>query len=200
MPYVTRRARALRMRPQHQALYCEVADDGAPQAVGAGARNAALWRSVDSHGLWMARQVADRLSLHSGPRGTTAAVSFALGPPGQPPFRLDRHSQRGCTILVITGQLDLRSASQLTGSIDNIAATPNLRLVMDLAGVALWDSSGLAALITSQQRISSHPPAKMILAGLPGHLIQHLRDTGLAGRFVLADIIADAIRELSPPR
>ncbi len=70
---------------------------------------------------------------------------------------------------------------------------PGLRLILDLSGLAGWDSSGLAALITAQQRISASPPARMVLAGLPAHLAKHLHEAGLADRFTLADTPAVAV-------
>jgi anti-sigma regulatory factor (Ser/Thr protein kinase) len=62
-------------------LRCEVADDGPPHADGAAAAASAQWNIEPGHGLWVVRQVADRTSLHVGPSGTVAAVSFTLGPP-----------------------------------------------------------------------------------------------------------------------
>ena len=53
------------------------------------APDAAQWRTEPGHGLSLVRQVADQASLRSGPSGTLATISFALGPPG-PPFRLDQ--------------------------------------------------------------------------------------------------------------
>jgi hypothetical protein len=38
------------------------------------------WPALDGHGLWLVRQVADRLELLSSPRGTRALVSFTLPP------------------------------------------------------------------------------------------------------------------------
>lgn len=203
----------LRVWKHHQALLCEVTDEGTPQAAGSGtgpktapgaateSGGAALWRSEPGHGLWMVRQMADQTSLHSGPHGTTAAVFFTLGPPDPvPPFHLTQRSQRGCTVMALTGQLDLSSAGQLTDAVDDlIATTPTPRLVLDLADLAFWDSSGLAALLTAQQRINVRPAAQMTLAGLPGPLLQRLHDTGLASRFTLADTTDDAIREIIPP-
>jgi hypothetical protein len=66
-----------------------VTDDGAPHAARAGAgpetqaipQEGALWASEKGHGLWVARQVADHVSLQSGPGGTIATASFTL-PPG----------------------------------------------------------------------------------------------------------------------
>ncbi len=78
----------LRLRQDGQALHCQVSDDGAPQAASTGpdadpgSRDAARWHSERGHGLWLVRQVADQFSLHCGPGGTVATVSFTLPPPG----------------------------------------------------------------------------------------------------------------------
>jgi anti-sigma regulatory factor (Ser/Thr protein kinase) len=82
------------------ALACQVTDDGTPAPVRAGTAaeattaspGDALWASEKGHGLWMVRQIADHLSLQSGPGGTTATASFTLPPPGQqqPPPRSHR--------------------------------------------------------------------------------------------------------------
>ena len=182
----------LRVWKSDQALLCEVSDDGTPPAGNddgnpATATGAAPWRTEPGHGLSLVRQVADQAGLTSGPDGTLATISFALGPPG-PPFRLDERHLDGSTVLALTGPLDLDSAARLTDAIAGLLARPQgLKLILDLSGLTGWDSAGLAALITAQQRISARPPARMVLAGLPGHLAQHLRDNGLASRFTMAD-------------
>ncbi len=194
----------LRLWVTQDAVRCEVTDDGPPKATDsadAGPRDAALWTVEPGHGLWLTRQVADQASWRSGPSSTVAAVSFRLGPPGQlTPFRLAQRFQDGCAIVTVTGQLDLDSAGQFAAVAgDLIAATPGLRLILDLSGLTLWDSSGLSALITAQRRISRDPAARMVLAGLPGHLIQRLHEAGVATRFTLADTNADAVMMAVPP-
>jgi anti-anti-sigma factor len=195
----------LRLWVAGDAVRCEVADDGAPKAAdGAdvGSRDAALWPVEPGHGLWLTRQVADQASWYSGPTGTVAAVSFRLGPQGQlTPLRLAQRFEYGCVIVAVTGQLDLGSAGQFAAVAgDLIATTPGLRLVLDLSGLTLWDSSGLTALITAQRRISRNPAARMVLAGLPGHLVQRLNEAGVASRFTLAGTIADAVKLAVLPR
>jgi anti-anti-sigma factor len=193
----------LRVWKSDRSLLCEISDDGIPQPTGTG--DAAEWRTEPGHGLSLVRQVADQASLHSGPCGTLATISFALDGPG-PPFRLDQRHPDGCTILAVTGPLDLASAAELTAAIASLLApapadppVSGLRLVLDLSGLSGWDSAGLAALITAQQRINAAPPARMVLAGLPAHLAKHLREASLAGRFTLADTPAAAVRTLTPP-
>jgi anti-sigma regulatory factor (Ser/Thr protein kinase) len=56
------------------------APGGAQTGIGTGA--AAWWPAEHGHGLWLIRQVADQTTVHSGPAGTVATVSFML--PGRP--------------------------------------------------------------------------------------------------------------------
>jgi anti-anti-sigma factor len=186
----------LRLWVTEDTVRCEVTDDGPPKTADgtdAGPPDAALWPAEPGHALWLIRQIADQASWDSGPSGTAAAVSFRLGPPA--PFRLARQFQDGCAILAVAGQLDLGSAGQFADVAgDLIAATPGLRLVLDLSALTMWDSSGLTALITVQRQISRDPAARMVLSGLPGHLIQRLSEADVASRFTLAGTTADAVR------
>jgi anti-anti-sigma factor len=163
---------------------------------------AALWQVEPGHGLWLVRRVADQASVQSGPSGTVAAVSFRLDGLGMPaPFGLAQRADGGCIILAVTGQLDLGSAGEFGGAVDElIAGAPGVRLVLDLTLLSGWDSSGLAALITAQHRVNHDHHAQMVLAGLPGPLVHRLREAGLDGRFTLADNTAAAVDVLTPPR
>lgn len=90
----------LRIWSQPDELRCEIADDG-PAARGSGAGHekprgdlepvpdldpdpdsdsdsANPWPYVNGHGLWVARKVADRMHVRSGPDGTRATVVFTL--------------------------------------------------------------------------------------------------------------------------
>src|SRR5580704_1068374 len=194
----------LRVWRSEAALRCEITDDGQPQtpqtqqtphqdAATAPEAKAPEWRTEPGHGLSLVRQVADQTSLHSGHDGTLVAISFALAPPG-PPFRLDRREKDGCTILTVTGPLDLASAAQLTRAIEDAI---NGKLILDLKDLTCWDSVGLAALITAQHQVSATPNARMILAGLPAHLEQHLGQAGLKDRFTLADSQTQAAKTIS---
>jgi anti-anti-sigma factor len=179
---------------------CEVTDDGV-DGTGEESAEAAVWHVEPGHGLWLVRRIADGASVQSDPSGTVAAVSFRLSAPGSPAsFRLDRRAEGGCTILTVTGQLDLGSSDEFGGAAgDLIAATPGLRLILDCTELAWWDSSGLAALITAQELISRDRSARMVVAGLPGPLAERLDESGLAGLFTLADSTAAAVAALTSP-
>src|ERR1700759_3186559 len=102
----------LRLWTVSDGVRCEVIDGGADgDPAGAEAADAALWHVEPGHGLWLGRGGGGGGSVQSGPSGTGAAVSFRLGTPGPPaPFRLDRRTEGGCTMLAVTGQLDLGSS------------------------------------------------------------------------------------------
>ncbi len=202
----------LRVWQTGDALRCEVTDGGAAQETDGGAAgdtatrgtadtDAPLWPIERGHGLWLVRQVADQASLDVGPLGTAAIVSFTLGAPGAlAPFRLTQRTQDRCTVVTVTGQLDLGSAGQFATAVgDLITASQGLYLILDLAGLTSWDSSGLAALLTAQQWISADPAARMILAAMPGHLAKRLHDAGLARRFTLAADTGAALSMFMPP-
>ena len=78
----------LRVWQLAETLRCQV-DDSGPPAGGAPAGPGAdpprhpptltdPWPQLPGHGLWVARQVADRMEVLSGPHGTRATVAFTV--------------------------------------------------------------------------------------------------------------------------
>jgi anti-anti-sigma factor len=137
--------------------------------------------------------------LQAARRPTRSPRGFAL-PVSRPSFHLAQHTRDGCTVLELAGDLDQRSAPELTVAVHAlIAASPALRLVLDLTALTSWDSSGVAALITARQRISGNPAAAMILAGVSDQFKQRLRAIGRTSQFTLADTTGQALRQIMPP-
>ena len=64
----------LRLWAAHDAVRCEITDEGAPGE--ADAADAARWLAEPGHGLWLVRRIADSASVQSGASGTVAAVIF----------------------------------------------------------------------------------------------------------------------------
>ena len=60
------------------------------------------------------------------------------------------------TTLVIRGSLDINSAPQLAEEIDKLVANKVKRVTVDLAGLDLIDSSGVAALVKLYKGIRGH--------------------------------------------
>src|ERR1700746_2387135 len=61
----------LRLWGAHDAVRCEITDEGAPGE--ADAADAARWQAEPGHGLWLVRRIADSASVQSGASGTVAA-------------------------------------------------------------------------------------------------------------------------------
>jgi anti-sigma regulatory factor (Ser/Thr protein kinase) len=64
----------LRLWAAHDAVRCEITDEGAPGE--ADAADPARWQAEPGHGLWLVRRIADSASVQSGASGTVAAVIF----------------------------------------------------------------------------------------------------------------------------
>lgn len=61
------------------------------------------------------------------------------------PFDVERNNSE--TRLIVRGSLDINSAPALSEEIDSIIQTKPTRVVADLSGLDLIDSSGVAALV-----------------------------------------------------
>jgi len=70
------------------------------------------------------------------------------------PFDITRTDHE--TSLVIRGSLDINSAPQLAEEIDKLVASKVKRVSVDLAGLDLIDSSGVAALVKLYKGIRGH--------------------------------------------
>lgn len=173
-------------------LHCQVSDDGAPRRPRNAAKKGAVaesaaenvaseWAYRHGHGLWMVPQVTDDLSLRSGPAGTIATVTFALPAPGAGhPLRITQHTGDGRTVLEVAGDLDQRTAADLSAAVDAlITANPALHLVLDLTALTSLDAGGIAALVTAQRCINRQPTGTLTVTGAPSQLKQRLHATGL---------------------
>lgn len=58
------------------------------------------------------------------------------------------------TVVYLTGELDMATAPELTGVLDPLIAHGPREVVLDFSGLSFIDSSGIATLVDSQQRLS----------------------------------------------
>jgi len=65
------------------------------------------------------------------------------------------HSTESIT-LAVRGSLDINTAPQLSEEIDRIAATKPALVIVDMSGLDLIDSSGVAALVKLYKAVRSH--------------------------------------------
>lgn len=68
------------------------------------------------------------------------------------PLSISAVTQQGATVVVPTGEIDLGGSPMLRAELKK-HIVPNVKLVVDLAGVPYMDSSGLATLVEALQRI-----------------------------------------------
>jgi anti-anti-sigma factor len=61
----------------------------------------------------------------------------------------------GCTVVTVTGQLDIDTAQQFRDGLEPVLAQPQPRIVMNLTGLTFSDSIGLSALATGHNRCAA---------------------------------------------
>jgi anti-sigma B factor antagonist len=85
----------------------------------------------------------------------------------------------GCTVLTVTGDLDLVTAPQLDDWFDRLVVSGADTVVLDLAGVGFVDSSGLRALVTGHKAL--HAASARLVVRSPNQSTRRLFDmTGLS--------------------
>jgi anti-sigma B factor antagonist len=77
------------------------------------------------------------------------------------PFDIQRNDSE--TSLSVRGSLDINSAPQLAEEIDKIVASKPKKVTVDLSGLDLIDSSGVAALVKLYKGIRGHGGAVAML-------------------------------------
>jgi anti-sigma B factor antagonist len=60
----------------------------------------------------------------------------------------------GDSLLVLAGELDLATAPELAGVIDQLVAQGPRDVALDLSGLSFIDSSGIAVLVDAQHRLT----------------------------------------------
>ncbi|MGW6055381.1 STAS domain-containing protein [Streptomyces sp. NPDC055189] len=87
-------------------------------------------------------------------------------------------------VLGIAGDLDYDTAPELRKAVDGLAVTAGQLLVVDLAGLAFCDSSGISALLSARS-LTSERGADIALAAVPVNTARILRIVGLDQVFTI---------------
>jgi anti-sigma B factor antagonist len=120
----------------------------------------------------------------------------AAAPGGRRPdetasFGIQRHGDT--VVLQVQGEIDMLTSPRLRKELVELLGTRPAALVLDLAGVSFFASSGLATLVeVSEAAAEAGVPLRL---AAPGRSVRRpLQITGLAGRFETYDDVPAALR------
>jgi anti-sigma B factor antagonist len=100
-------------------------------------------------------------------------------------FKVDHDVEAGVQLVAVSGELDLASVNDLRTALGTAAATRSPAVVVDVSDVSFIDSTALAALIRSNDELSSNG-VRMVMACPPGPVRRLLTMTSLDDRLILA--------------
>jgi anti-sigma B factor antagonist len=97
-----------------------------------------------------------------------------------------------CAVVVVTGEVDVFTASDLRQHVINLVDNGILHMVADLRAVDFLDSTGLGVLVGSLKRLRMRDGSlKLVATG--GRILQVFEVTGLTHVFELCSSVPDAI-------
>ena len=99
-------------------------------------------------------------------------------------FKVDEDVEEGVALVAVSGELDLASVDELRTAL-RTAATRSPSVVVDVSDVSFIDSTALAALVRSNDELSSNG-VQMVMACPPGPVRRLLTMTSLDDRLILA--------------
>jgi anti-sigma B factor antagonist len=105
---------------------------------------------------------------------------------------------RGYTIVVVAGEVDIATVTRLRESLFGLAASGRT-LVVDLDQVSFIDSSGLAALVGAARRADAHGASLQVVCSRP-RTRQLFRLTGLDSQIPLARTLDGVLESLAAAR
>jgi anti-anti-sigma factor len=110
-------------------------------------------------------------------------MSARAGPPAPEPgssaeLRIRIDEAGGVTVLVLTGELDMTVAAQLSDALTTRCPLPEGRLVVDLSGLAFMDLAGLHRLLCAHSRLLEEGRAGIIVRGASGTVRRIFEVTG----------------------
>lgn len=111
---------------------------------------------------------------------------------------LSVHRQDACTIVTISGELDVSCAHPLREQLLGILGTQGSRLVADLSGVTFCDASGLLAVAAADRR-ARLLGGVLCVAAPSAPVTTVLQLTGSGSRFAVFATVRDAISGLAHP-
>jgi anti-sigma B factor antagonist len=95
------------------------------------------------------------------------------------------------SLVVLSGELDMATASTLTHALDPLLAQGSCEVILDLSGLTFIDSSGIAAMVEAQHRLSE----KGRELSVHGARRSALRVFEIAGLLEFLHVQSEAVKE-----
>jgi anti-sigma B factor antagonist len=103
------------------------------------------------------------------------------GTPPAPGLEIRAESEGSTHVLRLTGELDLVSAGMLETRIAELCTDGASRIVVEMSGLEFMDSTGLRALLTSQELCGVNS-CQLLLGEMSAQVSRLLELSGLEGR------------------
>ena len=108
------------------------------------------------------------------------------------PFSATTRATGTGPVVTVSGEVDVATAPRLRAEIGALALARGQLLVVDLAGVTFYDSSGISALIAARN-LAEEAEAGVALAAVPDRLSRTFGLIGLGGFFPTYASAEDAL-------
>jgi anti-sigma B factor antagonist len=105
---------------------------------------------------------------------------------------LSTTSDGRCSVVRVSGEIDLESAAQLGDHALTVIRDVGPRIVLDLGRVGFMDSTGLKVLLSIHRR-AELAGGELSLAATPRPVMRVISITGLEATFDLHDRVEDAV-------
>lgn len=109
-----------------------------------------------------------------------------------PVLHVDVDERDDATVLVVHGEVDVYTASRLRDPLNAALDAGARMLILDLAGLAFMDSTGLGILVGAWKRATA-AGGGLALAFCPEHTLKVLRVTGLDKQIPAAGLSGEAL-------
>lgn len=93
-------------------------------------------------------------------------------------FEVRTREQEGWTVVEVAGEVDIATAPDLRGALEEVREKGAIRIVIDLEGVTFMDSSGLEVLVGASKGLEERG-GRLALVCEDGPVHRVLRITGL---------------------
>jgi anti-sigma B factor antagonist len=95
-------------------------------------------------------------------------------------------------VVTVTGEVDVHTAAQLRGALDEEIAAGRTKIVLDLDGVGFLDSTGLGVLVGRLKLVRNHSGWLRIVCS-SDRVLRVFRITGLDKVFGIHPSVAEAV-------